>query len=430
MAFIDKTKANYSFKVLQGKAHTANDRELANETIASGLILSANRIFANVINSTPAHMSNVGVVSELVTLTIKPIAGSDGQNLGTWAGYRCYLEGSIPSTLVGVTNPLTGSAYALGDVIGNIIPQSFGADFRPILYSDASATVEIPPSDASDWFIDPFAGVITQEADDTGNMFKTSTTLTGPHNGRVKAYIYIGEYVIDLLGGTASGGNSVITGTDWINSVVGTSSVIPSSPSNGDRVLLDGSASGITFSQYNIDTDTINLFTASGWEAVEYYVGGSASGWVVTEPDTAMTVTIETDENAIYQYYGGVYKRQGFESTYHTIANKNMSCNITTVDGDEAISFPITYTPSEGSYVEILLNGVQLKIENSATIGSAVTSPCYFSNDGGTTHSLRTVRNIKDIKAGDKLYWMESNAGYDLDTTDRMDWNYVIFSAP
>lgn len=430
MAFIDKTKANYSFKVLQGKAHTANDRELSNETIASGLILSSNRIFANEINSTPSHMSNVGVVSELVTLTIKPIAGSDGQNLGTWAGYRCYLEGSIPSTLVGVTNPLTGSEYALGDVVGNIIPQSFGEDFRPILYSDASATVEIPPSDASDWFIDPFAGVITQEADDTASMFKTSTTLTGPHNGRVKAYIYIGEYVIDLLGGTASGGNSVITGTDWINSVVGTSSVIPSSPSNGDRVLLDGSASGITFSQYNIDTDTINLFTASGWEAVEYYVGGSASGWVVTEPDTAMTVTIETDENAIYQYYNGVYKRQGFESTYPTIANKNMPCNITTVDGDEAISFPITYTPSEGSYVEILLNGVQVKIENSATIGSAVTSPCYFSNDGGTTHSLRTVRNIKDIKAGDKLYWMKSNAGYDLDSSDRMDWNYVIFSAP
>ena len=430
MAFIDKTKANYSFKVLQGKAHTANDRELANETISSGLILSANRIFANAINSTPAHMSNVGIVSELVTLTIKPIAGSDGQNLGTWAGYRCYLEGSIPSTLVGVTNPLTGSTYALGDVVGNIIPQSFGSDFRPVLYSDASATVEIPPSDASDWFIDPFAGVITQEADDTGNMFKTSTTLTGPHNGRVKAYIYIGQYVIDLLGGSSSVSSVNVVNTDWINSVSATSSVVPGSPSNGDRLLLHSSASGVTFSRYDLDTDTINLFTASGWEAIEYYTGTTASGWIVTEPNTAMTVTIETDENAIYQYYSGNYKRQVFESTYPTIANKYMSCSVTTSDGDEALSTPMTYTPSEGSYIEILLNGVQIKIENDASVGSSVNSPCYFSNDGGTTHSLRNVRLIKDVKAGDKLYWVESVAGYNLDATDRMDFNYVIFSAP
>lgn len=431
MAFIDKTKANYSFKVLQGKAHTANDRELANETIASGLILSANRIFANVIHENPSDSSNIGIVSELVTLTIKPIAGSDGQNLGTWAGYRCYLEGSIPSTLSGIINPLTGATYSLGDVVGNIIPQSFGLDYRPVLYSDSSATIEIPPSDASDWFIDPYAGVITQEADDIGNMFKTSTTLSGPHNGRVKAYIYIGQYVIDLLGGTASGGgSSLITGTDWINSVVGTVSVIPGSPSNGDRVLLDGSAAGLTFSSYDIDTDTVNLFTASGWEAIEYYISASGSGWVVTTPKTAMTVTIETDQNAIYQYYGSTYKRQSFEQTYPTVANKGMSCNLTSSDGDEAVSVGMFYTPTEGSYVEFLLNGVQIKIEDNAIIGNSVTSPCYFSDDGGTTHSLRSVRLIKDIEAGDKLYWMGSIAGYELDTSDKADWNYVIVNPP
>jgi len=70
MAFVDKTKANYSFKVLQGKAHTANDRELANETIASGLILSSDRIFADRIDSTPGATANAGIVSDQITLTI------------------------------------------------------------------------------------------------------------------------------------------------------------------------------------------------------------------------------------------------------------------------------------------------------------------------------------------------------------------------
>lgn len=429
MAFVDKTKANYAFKVLQGKAHTANDRELANETIASGLILSSDRIFADRVNVTPGATANAGIVSAQITLTIKPIAGSDGENLGTWASYRCYLEGSVPTSLIGVTNPLTGATYSLGDTVGNIIPQSFGSDFRPVLYSDSGTTTEIPPSDASDWFVDPYSGVVTQEADDTGNMFKTSTTLSGPHEGRLKAYIYIGDYVIDKLGTSTSGGSSTITDTDWINSVIATSSIIPGSPTIGQRYLLDNNASGLTFTQYNPDTDTTNLFTASGWEAIEYF-SATQSGWIVTESDTAMSVSIETDQNAIYQYYGTAYKRQSFEQTYPTVDDKNMPCSVTVLDGDEAISTPISHTPSEGSYVEFLLNGLQIKIEDSATVGSSVTSPCYFSNDGGVTHSLRVVKRIKDIKMGDKMYWVGSNAGYELDGLDRGDWNYVIVTAP
>lgn len=428
MAFIDKTKANYSFKVLQGKAHTANDRELANETIASGLILSSDRIFADKIDSIPGSIANAGIISEQIILTIKPIAGSDGQNLGTWAGYRCYLEGTVPTSLIGVINPLTGVTYSIGDTVGNIIPQSFGQDFRPILYSDSGATIEISPSDASDWFLDTYSGVIVQEADVPLNMFKTSTTLSGPHNGRLKAYIYIGEYVIDKLVAPNNGSN-IITGTDWINSVIATSSIIPTSPTVGQRYLLDNNVAGLTFTQYNTDINTTNTFTASGWETIEYF-SGTESGWIVTNPDTAMSVSIETDQDAIYQYYGTSYKRQSFEQTYPTVDNKNMNCNVTSIDGDEAISTPILHTPTEGSYVEFLLNGLKINIEDTATFGSLVTSPCYFSNDGGASHSVRVVKRINQIKSGDKIYWVGSNAGYQLDNLDKGDLNYVINTHP
>jgi len=257
-------------------------------------------------------------------------------------------------------------------------------------------------------------------------MFKTSVSLSGAHNGRLKAYIYIGDFVIDKLSGTTTTSSN---NGDWIDSVSATASSIPLAPSIGDRYLLDSTVVGATISVYDPETMNESIFTASGWEAIEYY-GGSNSSWLLTTPDTAMTVSIETDQGAIYQYYGSSYIRQSFEQTYPTTANKDMVCNLTTLDGDEAISDVLVYTASEGSYIEFLLNGVQIKIEDSALVGASVTSPCYFSSDFGASHSLRIVKLMKDIVAGDKMYWVGSNAGYQLDTTDRGDWNYVIITAP
>lgn len=423
MAFINKTKANYSFKVIQGKAHTANDRELSNESIASGILLSSERIFADSINSTPTDPSNSGIVSSQVTLRIEPIVGSDGENLGVWAGYRCYINGTVPATLSGVINPLTGSPYADDDPIGNIIPQSFGDDFRPVLYEDSALTTEIPPSDASDWFLDPYAGIITQEADDPSNMFKTSTTLTGPHEGRLVCYIYIGDYVIDRLGGS-----STTSSSEWLDSVITATSSLPVSPSNGDRYLLDSGASGITFSEYDPIGGSSSVYTSSGWEVIEY--DSTNTAWVVTEPTLGMNVVLDDDIVSTYRYYSGQYNKLIQESTYPTRANKNMSANVTSSDGDLATNTPITFTPTGGSFVEVNINGVQVSLEDSATQGSAVSAACYFSDNGGASHSVRTVRRIDEIQTGDLLYWVGSNAGYELDIDDSISLNYVQETTP
>lgn len=195
MALLDKSKASSAFKLLQGKAHTSNLNELANEAIASGVTMSAQRIFADAINPTPGHASNTGIVSAEVILVLEAVAGSDTGQIGTPRAYRTKLGGSVPASLVGKTNPLTNAPYAINDYIGGIIPQSFGTDFRPRLYSDAAATVEIPPSSAADWFIDCFAGIVTQEGQDEG-----ASGFTLGANGRVRAYIYIGQFVSEALG--------------------------------------------------------------------------------------------------------------------------------------------------------------------------------------------------------------------------------------
>jgi len=95
------------------------------------------------------------------------------------------------------------------------------------------------------------------------------------------------------------------------------------------------------------------------------------------------------------------------------ITNKAMACAATTVDGALATANTLTSRGRAGSYIQVMVNGIQV------TVGDGVkTKDCYFSGDGGTT-----ARAIVDIVAGDSCYWMGSVAGYQLATTDTMDWN-------
>lgn len=246
MALLDKSKASYAFKALLGRAHTSNDRELYNEAIPSGIIVSGTRVFADKISPNPNDSSNSGIVSAQIPLLLEAVLGSDTVTSGTYLAYRCKLGASVPQSLVGKINPLTGVAYQANDYVGNIIPQSFGTDFRPILYSDTALTNEIPPSDSSDWFIDCFSGVIVQEAGGDG----TSFNLGG--NGRLKAYIYTGRFVTDALASVGSGGSSL---TEWKDSVKGFSGTLDSGTtytlagtvSYSGSTAVDNTAKTVTF---------------------------------------------------------------------------------------------------------------------------------------------------------------------------------------
>jgi hypothetical protein len=263
MSLLDKSKANYAFKSLLGKSHTSNNRELYNEAIPSGIILTGSRIFGNDINSNPTDPSNTGIVSDLITLVLEPVLGSDTVVLGTYQSYRTKLNGTVPASLVGKTNPLTKLAYAPNDYVGNLIPQSFGDNFRPLLFSDAAATVEIPPSSSADWFIDCFAGIVTQEGYDDGASFVLG------NNGRVKAYVYIGQFISQTIQASGSkptlldknmtplnvaGSNGVFSGLTITNTPISDGYVevtvngivinLGTSSSNGDGYFAQPSSGG------------------------------------------------------------------------------------------------------------------------------------------------------------------------------------------
>lgn len=99
-----------------------------------------------------------------------------------------------------------------------------------------------------------------------------------------------------------------------------------------------------------------------------------------------------------------------------TTANKDMTAEVTVSDFDVACLDTIDATPVNDSYVRVSVNGL------GVVLGSGVkTKDCYFSADGGTT-----ARAITAIAAGDLLYWVGTVAGFQLDASDRIDFEYEI----
>ena len=124
MAFSDTTKANFAFKALLGKAHTSTAREIANETLLSGVTTSATRVWADKIPTDAATAISQGVATLVSGITLEAVSGAVVSSIQV--SYRLKLAGAPPAGLTGKINPLTGVAYASGDYVGNIIPEAFG----------------------------------------------------------------------------------------------------------------------------------------------------------------------------------------------------------------------------------------------------------------------------------------------------------------
>jgi hypothetical protein len=213
MAFSVDSKAGFAFKSILGKAHTSTLREYANETLLSGVTVDAARVWASSIPKDAATAVSQGLAVLVTGLSLDPVSGAVVSSIQT--SYRLKLPGAVPAGLVGKINPLTGVAYANGDYVGNTIPESFGntgaSDYRPILYGNG---VEIPPLDASDWFLDPFSGTITREGGgDSDNTWATPLTMS--------VYVYIGDMVEGVLDYILSQIGTGLTGTQGFTGLSG-----------------------------------------------------------------------------------------------------------------------------------------------------------------------------------------------------------------
>lgn len=169
------TYAQAAFKKLFGLAHTeVKGAPLGNESIPSQLTIVASDVYTESIPSTAQAVQDVifactnatnGQTDSYLTVAQNTSIAPDGAGEG-----HAYLV-TVPAGhgLIGKTNPLTGIAYAQGDIVMSIIPKKFGSTWRPILYDSSKTEIRIVSSS-----IRLMIGIASEPSDSqtVGTIFK------------------------------------------------------------------------------------------------------------------------------------------------------------------------------------------------------------------------------------------------------------------
>jgi hypothetical protein len=129
----------------------------------------------------------------------------------------------------------------------------------------------------------------------------------------------------------------------------------------------------------------------------------------ITQSKLNLTTLSATTALATVEY---VNLSGGTKKTW-SMNNYSMSASITLSNGDLACVTPIIDKPY--STVSVKINGLEVSVGGVSAMYDA-----YFSPDSGTT-----IRAIGEEKQGDYLYWNTTNAGYNLDNNDIIDFIYL-----
>ena len=210
MSLSNTSKIFIAIKKLVGKAHTSNDKDVANEGLPSGITVSSNTVFGESIPTTVnqsndalfAILTGSGITGngqvEYLRFQSVFIAGTDtssgrhGFELKLPADYETHsknpLAGTYPFKNNQSINITSGSLQ--------LIPASYSSAYEAKAFSGGNTTkdngTQIPVLDARDWSLDYFNGVFFQQ-DPPG---------TGDHSDNpdyVQAYLYIGKYLDEKI---------------------------------------------------------------------------------------------------------------------------------------------------------------------------------------------------------------------------------------
>jgi hypothetical protein len=221
--------------------------------------------------------------------------------------------------------------------------------------------------------------------------------------------------------------NSILS-KDWKDSVrvASTANVTVSSPgtaidgvtlTNGDRVLLKNQSTGSENGIYVFNGSGSAMTRATDFNsstnvttgAATLVEEGSTNAGTAWRLSTTGAITVGTTSLSFTAF-------STITAPVPTTSNKAMTASVTSSDFDEACATAIASTPAQSSFVAVLVNGILAELGNGVK-----TKDCYFSGNSGTT-----ARAHNAVVSGDKLYWVGSVAGYQLATTDRIDFVYVV----
>ena len=239
MALSDTSKTLISIKKLVGKAHTSNDKDVANESLPTGITLGSNTVFGQTI---PIHsgatvkyevLSNSlgeGVV-EYLRFSASFVAGTDtssgrhGFELKLPDDYETHSKNPIKGTYPFINQQ---SVYITSGAL-QLIPPSFDSDYEGTPYHTSSAQTQIPVLDSRDWSLDYFNGILFQQ-DPPG----TGDQATNPRY--IDGYLYIGQYSDKGIFGSGLSG-SLTKLTDGTSYLAAGTNITITSASNGQIAI-------------------------------------------------------------------------------------------------------------------------------------------------------------------------------------------------
>ena len=193
-----------SFKKLSGKVHTQQNFAVTEEGISTNVQMSYSTIFANPIVKLPITDSGLtslystnGIV-ERVKFEIDIIPDTQIA-VGRSQGYRLKLPSDYNT--FGELYPNFSAGTYLYSALGKlqIVPSLYGTlkpdgstEYDPILYQTNGSTV-IAKFDPINWYLDTYSGIIFIQDPPTGYDSSASRP------GYVEAFLYVGEYLDDVL---------------------------------------------------------------------------------------------------------------------------------------------------------------------------------------------------------------------------------------
>lgn len=234
-------------------------------------------------------------------------------------------------------------------------------------------------------------------------------------------------YVLEVrnqTGGLLAEGTLVrITGVDAGNIPIIVKAIATSSTTFADGVIIgdiaDGAIGNIATAHIQNSTNTTPL----GAPGTPLFLSDTVAGTVTaTAPGDSQRVgsVAKQDISGLIYFSLATGGGGGAAGVGAAPTEDDKAQNPTATAGDNASTgVTIMNTPSGDSYVEVLVNGVQYELGDGVK-----TKDTYFSNDGGTT-----ARTIETISSNDELFWNGNIAGFDLVTTDEIDFNYNVGGA-
>jgi len=207
MGLTDNNKKAISFKKLVGKAHTQQDFTFSEEALSSSVSMSYQTIFGELIDPLPvtngglsALNSTDGIVKRVkfeIDLILDTQIGANQSQ-----GYQLKLPAGGDVTIGGVT--YSAGTY-LNAGLGNlqIIPPLYGQvvlgtnEYDVTLYQ-TNGTSEIAKFDSIDWILDYYNGVLFIQSPPAGY------DISATRPGYLEAYLYVGDYLKDSIGGGSS----------------------------------------------------------------------------------------------------------------------------------------------------------------------------------------------------------------------------------